>query len=190
MTMKLFSFIAIVIVVGCIAAFKPFSLQTNPAVKKIYLMRHARSYQDPKLDDFDRTIEEEGIAETTQMGDYLSRRGVKPDLIVASPSRRTRETTTIMCEKLGYDINLVKWDSTIYLCTTDALLKSIRATGKEYNAVLFIGHNNAMTHVANTLQSDEKIADMPPASVVAVAFRDTVWDNVSKGKLIFYKTPN
>jgi phosphohistidine phosphatase len=189
--MKLFTALAIVVLLGCLAAFKSFTVQTeNSNVKKVYLMRHAKSsHENATLKDFDRPLDPEGETEAAEMGEYLSQHGVKPDLIVASPAVRTRATAKIICEKLSYDLGLVKWDSTIYACTTEALLNAVKTTGEKYNSVIFIGHNNAMTNVANVLQSEEKIADMPTCSVVAVAFPDSTWNTIDKGKLIFYKKP-
>lgn len=188
--MKLFSCIAIVAIVSCLVAFKPFFKKEPAAVKKVYLMRHAKaSDENAQMGDFNRPLEPSGEKEAEEMGNFLSKRGEKFDLIVASPSVRTRATAKIICEKIGHEFSAIKWDSAIYACTTDALLNAIKATGRQYNKVLFIGHNNSMTHVANALQDEEKIADMPTCGVVAVAFPDSTWSTIGKGKLIFYKTP-
>lgn len=188
--MKLFGAIAVVVCICCLAAFKPFPVSDSKDMKKVFLLRHAKSsHENPKLTDFDRTLDPEGKKDAAEMGEYLSASGEKIELIVASTSVRTRETAAIVCEKLKYDFKTVKWDSTIYACTSEALLDCIKRTGKPYTSVLFIGHNNSMTQVANQLQKDIVIADMPTCAIAGIAFKDSEWSSITSGKLFFYKAP-
>jgi phosphohistidine phosphatase len=188
--MKLSAAIAVVVCICCLAAFKPFSISDSKDMKKVFLLRHAKSSHDnPKLADIDRTLDPEGKKDAAEMGEYLANSGEKIELIVASPSVRTRETAAIICEKLKYDFKTIKWDSTIYACTSEALLDCIKRTGKSYNSVLFLGHNNSMTQVANLLQKDVVIADMPTCAIAGIAFKDQEWNAITTGKLFFYKAP-
>lgn len=187
--MKFIVSLAVLVCLACLAAFNPFSISDSKDMKKVFLLRHAKSSDNPKLPDFNRTLDPEGKKDAAEMGEYLAASGEKIELIVASPSVRTRETAAIICEKLKYDFKTIKWDSTIYACTAEALLDCIKKSDKKYTSVLFLGHNNSMTHVANMLQKDIVIADMPPCAIAAIAFKDQEWGDIAAGKLFFYKTP-
>ena len=194
--MKYIKYLAILVCICCLA-FKSVSISSkenfvtdSTVVKKIFLLRHAKSsHENSKLIDFDRPLNDEGKQDAGEMGDYIARSGEQIELIVASPSVRTRETAAIICKKINYDLKLVKWDSTIYACTAEALLNCIKKTDKKYKSVLYIGHNNSMTHVVNMIQKDIVIADMPTCGLVGIRFRESEWNDSLSGRIMFYKTP-
>jgi phosphohistidine phosphatase SixA len=73
----------------------------NTKKKQIILMRHAKAVEreDWSGADFDRPLTEEGIESNQIVANYLRLIGVRPDMIVASPSIRTKMTAEIIAKK-------------------------------------------------------------------------------------------
>lgn len=164
----------------------------KPENKTLILLRHAKSNRsDTTLKDFDRPLDSTGYPEAEQMGEMLRREFETVDLIVASPARRTRQTADVICRYLNYKPENIRWDSTIYLCTKEALISSIRKTDEKIKTVLFIGHNPATTETANTLQKKEHIDEVKTCGAVAIRFSSMKWQEIGEGKgeLIFYRKP-
>ena len=62
-------------------------------MKTIYFLRHAKSsWDDYELKDFDIPLSTRGIQDADLMGNYFRSKKIKLDLVLSSPSKRTRET--------------------------------------------------------------------------------------------------
>ncbi|MEO0763161.1 MAG: histidine phosphatase family protein, partial [Pseudomonadota bacterium] len=62
-------------------------------MKTVILLRHAKSsWSDPELEDHERPLNKRGKAAAPLMGDWLERSGYRPDLVLCSPAKRTRQT--------------------------------------------------------------------------------------------------
>ena len=62
-------------------------------MKKIFFLRHAKSsWSDFSLKDFDRPLSTRGIQDAELMGNYFKAKKIGLDVIISSPSKRTKET--------------------------------------------------------------------------------------------------
>ncbi|MEM9764060.1 MAG: histidine phosphatase family protein [Pseudomonadota bacterium] len=62
-------------------------------MKTVILLRHAKSsWADETLDDHERPLNRRGKAAAPVIGDWIWRHGYRPDRVVVSSSRRTRQT--------------------------------------------------------------------------------------------------
>ena len=58
-------------------------------MRTLYLLRHAKSsWDDPKLDDFERPLAPRGIKACKLMAAHIRKSGIAPDLILCSPAIR------------------------------------------------------------------------------------------------------
>jgi phosphohistidine phosphatase len=160
-------------------------------LRTLYLLRHAKSNHDNlNLQDFDRPLDSSGIKEANQMAAFMKSKNIVPDLIICSPSLRTKQTCEIICNVNGCAANTISWDSTIYACSTEELLQAIKRTEDKYKTVLFIGHNPSTTGVANALQKKQKIDEVKTCGLVCIEFPGKQsWAKIEKGKLAFYHKP-
>lgn len=63
-------------------------------MKKLVLIRHAKSdWSNPFLEDFDRGLNKRGLKDAPFMAKVLEKKDIKPDLIICSPSLRTKLTS-------------------------------------------------------------------------------------------------
>lgn len=81
------------------AASRQQAVQAAPTpVKRLILLRHADSEVTSKVRDHDRPLSQEGKAEAKQIAQLLSSQGWIPDLVLASNSKRTKQTLDEMAE--------------------------------------------------------------------------------------------
>lgn len=72
--------------------------QAARTVRRLILLRHADSETSAKLRDYDRPISMQGKREAAKIAQQLCALGWVPDLIIASNSKRTKQTLDIMVE--------------------------------------------------------------------------------------------
>ncbi|WP_456384463.1 SixA phosphatase family protein [Desulfolithobacter sp.] len=160
-------------------------------MKQILLCRHAKSsWKNPELVDRDRPLAKRGKRDAPLMGRELSRRGVSVDRILCSPAKRTRKTARKIARELDFprrDIVLVE---EIYGADSGMLLQLIQAQKKKYHHLMLVGHNLAITDLANAL-GDLDIANVPTCGVVGFSFPVQRWRDVwpGNGTPLFFLYP-
>ncbi len=158
----------------------------------LILLRHAKSDKsNMSIPDITRPLDSSGRLEAKEMADSIKAHHLKIDLIVSSPSVRTRQTLEIICTKIGYPFSLVRWDSALYACSSEMLISRIRSTSTDYHTVMFVGHNPSITSAANALQDEIHIDEVKTCGVVAIDFRIHYWPGIEKknSTLRFYCKP-
>ncbi len=126
-------------------------------MKVLYLLRHAKSsWKDSSLDDHDRPLNGRGRRAAVVMGGYLDRymtsMGPPPDLVLCSTAARTRETLDIILDNAPRTVggNSVKteFDDELYHAAPMDLLDRLQCLNDHIGAVLLIGHNPGLGHLA------------------------------------------
>lgn len=85
---------------GVVSTSEATTQQRQPAsaVRRLILLRHADSETSGRLRDYDRPISMQGKREAAKIAQQLISLGWVPDLIIASNSKRTKQTLDIMVE--------------------------------------------------------------------------------------------
>lgn len=160
-------------------------------MKTLYLMRHAKSSWDyPELSDHDRPLNGRGRHDAPLMGSQLLSREIKPDLVLSSTAVRALTTATLVAKELGYEMEKLQTDEGVYHADKNGLLQIIREVPEEIDSLLMVGHNFAISELANML-APESLADMPTAGIVALTFPVNSWADIEpeQSKLLFTDKP-
>jgi phosphohistidine phosphatase len=159
----------------------------------LILLRHAKSDKsDMSMPDIMRPLEESGRKEAEEMGEMIREEKLDIQLIISSPSVRTRQTLEIVCAKIGYSFDSIVWDSTLYACSGDHLIAKVKRTDPKYTRVMYVGHNPSTTTAANGFQAQQTIDEVKTCGVVVVDFHNPfTWSEATKerGTLRFYRKP-
>jgi len=146
-------------------------------LKTLYLVRHAKSSRDdPSLPDRERPLNDRGKKDAPMMGQRLSQRHVKPDLIMSSPAVRALETAQAIAREIGYEPGDIAVDERLYASSADALLGVVRALDKGLDDVMLFGHNPEFSELAQRLSNE--IADMPTCAVAEFRYDVKKWTEV------------
>jgi len=154
-------------------------------MKRIYLVRHAKSsWKNPDLADFDRPLNSRGKHDAPLMGKQLTKKKVKPDIIICSPAKRALRTATIIANEIDFPKNKIVVKDSLYGASVSTILNIIQYLDDSVNDVMLVGHNPEFTSMANRL-SDYQVENMPTCSVFCVDFEIQSWQDVKKGDGIF-----
>jgi phosphohistidine phosphatase len=164
-------------------------------VKKLYLMRHAKSsWDDPEIEDFDRPLNDRGEKDAPKMGKRLKEKRLTPDIVISSPALRALDTCKIICEVLGFNRKKIIENKSLYHASEEEILKVVRSLkdriGDEEENVLLFGHNPGLTDFANRLLN-EHILNIPTTGIVAAQLAINRWKEADwgSGKLLFFDFP-
>jgi len=140
-------------------------------MRELILLRHAHAEQPaPGQPDLDRPLSAEGHAEAEAAGRWLRERGLVPDLVLCSPSRRTRETLELVLEQVGYVDQRLEDD--IYEASPGTLA-ALADRHREVERLLVVGHNPGLERLAALLHSGQSgdYRGMPPGAIAVLALQ-------------------
>src|SRR5271157_3045658 len=167
-------------------------------MKTVTLFRHAKSGEkdNPRIDDFDRPLSDRGLKAAPKMGMAMRDRHLRPNLILCSPSVRTRQTLT-MASAEAWDIApKIRFDKKLYEASAQTLLSVLKGVPKDVDHVMIIGHNPGLQDLAVTLAVDgrerQQLKDkLPTAAVVSIEFEEELWTELqpASGHLVLYMSP-
>ncbi|KUM27044.1 histidine phosphatase [Mesorhizobium loti] len=155
-------------------------------MKHLLVLRHAKSsWDDPKLEDFDRPLAPRGLKTAPLMGRELSRRGWLPDLALVSPALRTRDTWRLVAQELPKHVP-AEFAEELYEAAPAAILARVRQA--KAKSLIVIGHNPGLQNFALRLAGAGSDADVfkkieakfPTAALVRFTVKDD-WANLDFG---------
>ncbi len=159
-------------------------------MKKLYLIRHAKSsWDNPGLIDFDRPLNKRGNRDAPFMGNVLSEKNIKPEIVYSSPAKRAWKTAKEICKKINFPVEDIVKKESIYEASSNELLQIIQPIDEKVKTVMLFGHNPGLTSLQNFL-CDKEIENIPTCGIVSIDL-DCLWKEVSKnsGKLEFFEYP-
>ena len=157
-------------------------------MKTLYIFRHGKSGWDaPVSRDFDRPINERGVAGARLMGQWAKEQGIVFDAVYSSPAVRCVETLDAFWEGYG-QIMHPNWDKRIYLASGGSLLDFLHDIDEPGDTLLMCGHNPGCEELALSLVPDEKGNDLrdeleekfPTAAVAIVSVPVDNWSDVKE----------
>jgi len=154
-------------------------------MKHLFLLRHAKSsWDNPTLADHDRPLARRGRRAAKVMAKHLGRKGIAPELVLCSPSRRTRETLARIEPGLGESAD-VRIDSELYAASAAALLEVLHEVPDEVEAVMLIAHNPGIQDLALSLaragsESARVRSKFPTAALATLQFNGG-WRELAPG---------
>lgn len=158
-------------------------------MKRIYLLRHAKSSRDdPTIEDFDRPLAPRGARDCRTMGRVLAEAGIAPELILCSAARRTRDTLdgVFPTPPEGSEVKIEK---RLYLADGEHLLRRLERLDDNIETVLVIGHNPGLQELGLRLGGAGKTAlfarlkaKFPTCALAEIEFAGRRWADLSAGR--------
>jgi phosphohistidine phosphatase SixA len=137
-------------------------------MRELILLRHAHAEPaGPGMNDADRALSMEGLAEAEAAGRWLAARGLSPDRVLVSPARRTRETLERVLAAVGYADT--RTEPRIYEATPGTLI-ALADEHRDAGRLLLVGHNPGLEHLAALMSTGQSgdFRGMPPAGIVVL----------------------
>jgi phosphohistidine phosphatase len=166
-------------------------------VKTLYLLRHLKSsWDEPGLPDRERPLAPRGRRAGKRVARHLRTEGASPDVVLCSPSVRTRETLKAILPSLGDPA--IDFPDQLYAASEDELLGAVRGVEPGVSSVLVIAHNPGIQDLAIALagRGDEELRErldekFPTGALAALRFAVETWAEVEPraGELVEYVVP-
>jgi phosphohistidine phosphatase len=159
-------------------------------MKRIHIIRHAKSsWAEEGMRDFDRPLNDRGERDAPIMAARLHEHISSIDFIVASPAKRTSQTSQYFCSAFNYPVDKIHFEPRIYEAPLEALIKTVNEIPDTANEVLFIGHNFGVSYLVNYL-TDQNV-QMPTCAIASIELDIEQWSWVTRlsGRLVEYDYP-
>ena len=175
----------------------PVFLFEGQPMKRLLLLRHAKSAWPDGVEDHDRPLGDRGRRDAPRMGAYIASAGLQPDFALVSSARRTQETWALVAPALAKPCPFRTVPS-IYEAEPPAILTTIHEAPEESETLLVIGHNPGFEDLANLLASQGEAGALarmktkyPTAGLAVIAFDVETWADVAPGagRLDVFATP-
>ena len=160
-------------------------------MKRLVIVRHAKTEQQGYDRDFDRELVDRGIEDAKNIVEDLKEWKIKPDQIISSPAKRAITTARLFADGLGFPSREIIENEGLYFdFTTQDFLDMVHEIPEEVNTLFVFGHNPFMHYVAQNMCSGYD-GHMPTCSTVVADFDVTVWSEVEprQGLLFLHLYP-
>ncbi|GGW33107.1 SixA phosphatase family protein [Arenibacter certesii] len=149
-------------------------------MKTILLVRHGKSSWDYSVSDRDRPLMERGIKDAARVAKEYMKNSIKIDAAYSSPANRAMHTAIIFLRTINFPLEKFNLSHSLYDFTGDDVHSFIRSLDNSKDTVLLFGHNEAFTHIANSL-GNIYIDNVPTSGFVEIKFDTNDWGAVVKG---------
>jgi phosphohistidine phosphatase len=158
----------------------------RPPARELLVARHAKASRDSDArSDFDRPLAGRGRSDAPAMGARLRRKEWLPDLVLASPALRARETTMLLLEGLGFDAQVVRWEPLLYATGLETHLKVLAGCPRTARRVMIVGHNptleDLVRHLGGREFEEPEDGKVMPTGAVARVRMPANWGTLREG---------
>ena len=160
-------------------------------MKKLFIIRHAKSDQSFWGNDFERPLNDRGKADAPVMAKRLMEKQANIDAWVASPARRAKKTAELFCETYSKTDKDIIYVSALYHAPPDIFYDVIKNLDESFNKVAIFSHNPGITYFVNSLIPDIQLNNMPTCSIFALQANISHWSEFMKAKkeFLFFDYP-
>ena len=117
-------------------------------MSELYLLRHAKAVPAEEGGaDRERPLEPRGRKAAQAVGGWIGKHRLQPDLVLCSPSLRTRQTLDLIGPSFEKPPKILLEDG-LYLAAGDRLLARLRRVPTACERVMLVGHNPGLHELA------------------------------------------
>ena len=144
-------------------------------MKKLFIIRHAKSDQSFFGNDFERPLNERGKTDAPLMAKRLMEKQAKIDAFISSPAKRAKKTAELFAETFKKSTDEIIFISALYHATSEMFYEVVAALPDNLQSVGMFSHNPGITNFVNTLGINNQVDNMPTCSIFAVETTITHW---------------
>lgn len=151
-------------------------------MKKLTLIRHAKSSWNNPINDYKRPIIEEGIQKTIKVATETKNLFNDKSLIWVSSAERTKQTAKLFLSIWSENSEMqIQLKDDLYTFNLNQLEKIVKSCPNGYKNLILFGHNGAITDFVNKF-GDIFIDNVPTSGFVSIIFETNDWSTIGKGK--------
>lgn len=150
-------------------------------LRRLVLVRHAKSDRSRPLADRDRPLAPRGLRQAARIGPWLTDSGLVPDVVVASPARRAVDTWVAVAAELPQPPQVLLLED-VYTFDGSALLDALRTLSSarpQTRCVALVGHNPALEELVQALTG--RTVRLPTSSIAVIDLDVPGWGGLENG---------
>lgn len=128
-------------------------------LKRLMLLRHAKSDWHGDVADHERPLSSRGHRDAPLVGRWMVEHDAVPDLILTSTALRARQTCTWVCKELGDKAPTPRLEAKLYGASATEILTVINHVPETATSVLVIAHQPGIQNLAMRLASADSDED-------------------------------
>ena len=152
-------------------------------MKKLFLIRHAKSSWEAPLRDYDRPLMKSGIRDAHLVSSNILKHVPKTYLMWSSAAKRAAETALIFAQNISYPLESIVFKEELYTFDDKKLEDIIKSCPNEYDNLILFGHNEAITNFVNKFGS-VSIDNVSTSGFVSINFESTNWNTIQNGNTV------
>tara|TARA_R100001369_G_scaffold91740_2_gene133933 strand:- start:857 stop:1339 length:483 start_codon:yes stop_codon:yes gene_type:complete len=149
-------------------------------MKRVILVRHGKSSWEYNVSDRDRPLMERGIKDVNKVAKEFSSNLIHIDAAYSSPANRALHTAMIFLRAINFPFTKFELSNELYDFSGEDVYRFIKGLNNDKDTVVIFGHNEAFTHIANSL-GNMYIDNVPTSGLVQLKFDTNDWSAVTKG---------
>ncbi|MHC5354553.1 SixA phosphatase family protein [Myroides sp. LJL115] len=151
-------------------------------MKKLVLIRHAKSSWDTIMIDKERPLSKRGIMDAHKVSTILNDQLPDKYIIWSSIAKRATETAVIFGQNMDLNLDCIILKPEIYTFESKVLEKAIKSCPNSHDTLILFGHNNAITKFVNKF-GNLFYNNIPTSGVVIINFDTDNWEDIENGTI-------
>lgn len=152
-------------------------------MKKLILIRHAKSSWKHDVIDHERPLNKRGLEDANLVSNHFQDYLLLPDLVISSDAIRAKTTAEIFISNLEIPSEKIQYNHEVYDFSGELLTRVIKSCSKAVNTLMVFGHNHAITAFVNQF-GDKFIDNVATCGVVIINFNVNYWEAIKNGDTI------
>jgi len=150
-------------------------------MKKLILVRHAKSSWKESVEDKARSLTNRGIRDAHLVSSEILKYLPKTFVIWCSSAKRAMETSMIFTQSMSFPAESIIFKDELYTFDVDQLEKVVKSCNNDCDCLILFGHNAAITDFVNKF-GDVFIENVPTSGLVSIDIDVNSWKDIKKGK--------
>jgi len=150
-------------------------------MKKIIIVRHAKSSWEEQVDDHSRDLTARGLRDVELVSLEFKKLQEIPDLVISSTAKRAKMTADIFKQNLN--LSPICLNKDLYDFSGDSLVDTIKQVNMNIDKLMVFGHNHALTNFVNSY-GDIYIDNVPTSGLVIIDFQIESWEYIKIGQTV------
>ena len=158
-------------------------------MKKLIIIRHAKSDWSNNTLDLDRPISMRGVNDAKIISKIFDSQNLEPEIIYTSIAKRAIETSKIMIERSKFLSNLVCLEvDELYDFSGNGVKSFIKNLNEKLSTVLIFTHNNSCNFLVNDFANRFNL-HVPTSGMLIFEFNVSLWAEIEKSKSFSFFFP-
>ena len=147
-------------------------------MKTLLVLRHAKSsWDDSRLDDHDRPLNDRGEADAPRVGEFVRASDLMPDAIISSDAVRARSTAEAMAAAAGFPGTILLEPRLYHAGVAEIVDVLASVVDEDVETVMIVGHNPGLEELVARLTGAHET--LPTAALARIALPVERWSELT-----------